>query len=54
MSRLATERRGSIGVLDLKPTITQSENVIEPIENHFVVRDADDCSILVTGVAGHP
>jgi hypothetical protein len=37
------------GGFGLKPAIAQPENVIEPIENHFVMRDADDRSFLING-----
>ena len=30
-----------------EPTVAQPKYVIEPIENHFVVGDADDRSILI-------
>lgn len=35
--------------LRLEPAIAQPENVIEPIENHFVMSDANDRSILFDG-----
>ena len=35
--------------LGLKPAIAQPENMIEPIKNHFVMRDADDRGILLDG-----
>ena len=35
--------------LRLKPAVTQPENVIKPVENHFIMRDADDRSILFDG-----
>lgn len=31
----------------LKPAISQPEDVVEPVKNHFVMRDADDRCILI-------
>jgi hypothetical protein len=33
--------------LVLKPTVAKSEDMIEPIQDHFVVRDDDDGGILI-------
>ena len=33
----------------LEPAVAEPKDVIEPIQNHFVMRDADDRGILVDG-----
>lgn len=37
------------GSLGLESAIAQPENAIEPIENHFVMRDANNRNILING-----
>jgi hypothetical protein len=42
-------KRRTLRSFGLKPAVAQPENVIEPIENHFIMGNADDRSILFDG-----
>jgi hypothetical protein len=42
-------QRRPVGCVGHKSTVAQPENVIEPIQNHFVMRHDDDCGALIDG-----